>query len=384
MKIVNALNKGRPPHEDVRLFSVGRDNLLRYFDQKLQEIKEYALSDVKFISADWGHGKTHFLDLVRQLAFEHNFVVSMVQLHSKLAPFDKLEIVVQNIMRNLATAEVRRNGLEHLLNQWADSVRGKTSSQTFHAIAALAFPDMRLKLVQYAEYRNHPAGIQYERCLQMLKWFRGEETPAKRFKDVKEYLNAFVWLIRYLGYSGLVVMLDEAEAITSLSRIQRRDLANENIRQIIDNDQDTEGFYFVFASTPTFLSGEDERGARSYEALWRRISDPFRGLTQDSLHKVIVDLPPLSEEQFFKLASSIKRIYEVAKDRALPEVEDGHLRLLAHYVQNRTDRRVGTLVRSVVSILDAVAEQEGFDFLGNYEFMVETVLRQEERARAED
>jgi len=177
------------------------------------------------------------------------------------------------------------------------------------------------------------------------------------------------------------VMLDEAEAITSLSRISRRDLANENIRQIIDNDSNTEGFYFIFASTPTFLSGEDERGAQSYPALWRRISDPLPNFRIDSPEKVIVELPKLTAEEFFQISQKIKKIYEKSIRKEFKNVTDNDLRALAEYVRRRTDQRVGTMVRSTVAILDE-AKSPNFDFSTSFEFLVEKAMEKESEERA--
>jgi len=381
-RIISAMRKGTPPEEGVDLYSVGRKELLSYFDNKLIEIKNYGVSDVKFVSADWGHGKSHFLDLLRDLALKHNFVVSKVELHSREVPFDQLPIVIQRIMANIATPKERKNGLEALLNDWSIRNKSKSNQEIFESLKDIGiYPDMRMKLVEYQRHYNSVTGPEYQQCLQVLKWFKGEETKSKTFKDVREYLHNLVLFVRSLGYSGFVVMLDEAEAITSLSRISRRDLANENIRQIIDNDQDTQGFYFVFASTPTFLSGEDERGAQSYPALWRRISDPLQGLRQDSLHKVIMDLPKLTKEEFFKLSKNIKAIYEVAIGQNLTMVNDKHLQSLAHYVQTRTDQRVGTMVRSTVAILDEATSPD-FDFLGRFELIVEKAMELEAVDRA--
>lgn len=377
-KIITALRKGTPPEDYVEYFSIGRGPLLEYFDKKLAEIRDFNLSDVKFVSADWGHGKTHFLDLIRQLAHKHNFVAAMVQLDSRSdTSFDKLDVVVQNMMRSICTSEHKENGLEYILEDWAEKQEGKTQHQILRELRPLPFPDMRMRLADYARCFS---AQQYGQRIQMLKWFRGEETPSKTFKDVKEFLHGFTCFVRSIGYSGFVVMLDEAEAITTLSRIQKRDLANENIRQIIDNDRDSEGFYLVFASTPTFLSGEDHRGASSYPALWRRIRD-LSGVRQRSLEKVIVELPPLSEQEFFELALRIKSIFEIAEDERLPQLGDDYLRLLAHYVQTRTDQRVGTLVRSTVALLQEACQEE-FDFLRNYELIVEDTLGVESRDRA--
>ena len=381
-RIISTLRKGTPPEEGVDLYSVGREDLISYFERKLTEIKDYGVSDVKLVSADWGHGKSHFLDLLRNVALAQGFVVSNVALHSKEAPFDQLPIVMQRIMANVATPKERSNGLESLLNDWSVSNKTWSEQDVFESLKNIGIdPDMRIKLVNYRRHYNHP-GHEYQQCLEVLKWFEGKETKSKTFKSVHDYLHSLVLFIRSLGYGGFLVMLDEAEAITSLSRISRRDLANENIRQIIDNDQDTQGFYFVLASTPTFLSGEDERGAHTYPALWRRVSDALPGIRQDSLDKVIVDLPKLTEEQFVELARRIRPIYEASIGRRLTLVTDRHIRDLAHYVHTRTDQRVGTMVRSTVAVFDE-ATSAGFDFQKRFELIVENSMEQESRDRAQ-
>ncbi len=381
-RIITALRKGTPPEEGIDLYSVGREDLLKYFSKKLDEIRNYDAADVKLVQADWGQGKSHFLALLRNLALQKNFVSSEVQLHSKEAPFDQLAVVIQRMIANMMTPQARENGLERLLQQWAEVNKGKSEQEIFTGLRALPLPDMRLKLVEYFRAYNQQSGPAYQQCLQTLRWFRGEETKSRTFINVKEYLHALTNFIRSLGYSGLIVLMDEAEAITSLSRIARRDLANENIRQIIDNDRDTKGFYFILASTPTFLSGEFERGAQSYPALWRRISNPLATFQTSSLENVIVDLPRLTEKKFFELARKIKHIYEAAAGRNIRTVTNERLETLAKYVQQRTDQRVGTMVRSVVAVLDS-ATTKGFDFAANFELIVEGVMHQEEVDRAE-
>lgn len=381
--IINDLRRGVPPMEHVCLFSIGREHLLDYFAQTLDEVAKFDEQGVKFIQADYGQGKTHFLNMLAQLALERNFVVSTVTLDRETAPFNKLERVVPRIMQGLGTQQSRRNALGSLLQEWAKSVHGLRRNAVLYQIDQedgldLLFPDFRLKLADYAGAYNQPNGPAYDACLQIERWFRGEETRSKTFKSIPAFLAAFVQFVRYLGYSGLVVMLDEAESITVLSRITNRDQANENLRQIIDN-QDLESFYFVFASTPSFLGGEDDRGAQTYPALWRRISDPLGQIEQHALDKVIVELPSLTVEEFSQLAWRIKAIYGIAYKGAASVVEDQHLEWLAQYVEERTDRSVRTLVRSAVMLLDEARKAENLDVLATYELVVEQIIADEER-----
>lgn len=384
--VVNRLREGVPALEDVSLFTIGREDLLNYFDRAMQEIADFDQQGVKFIQADYGHGKTHFLDMLAQLALSRNFVVSIVTLDREQVPFNKLERVVPLIMGRIMTPSGRQNALGRILQEWAKKVRGLDVNTILRQIdegedLQLLFPDFRLRLVDYARAYNRQGGPGFEECLQIEKWFRGEETKSKTFKSVPAFLAAFVQFIRHLGYSGFVVMLDEAESITLLSRITNRDQANENLRQIIDN-QDLMGFYFVFASTPSFLSGQDDRGAQTYPALWRRISDPLGQIGQRALDKIIIELPALSTEEFSQLAHRIRTLYGVAFGREMPSVTDEHLQRLAEYVKLRTDKSVRTLVRSAVMLFDESRRDEDLDILANYELIVERVIQEEERRLA--
>lgn len=386
LTVINRLREGVPPAEDVFLFSIGREDHLRYFERKLDEIAQSHQQGVKFIQADYGHGKTHFLDMLAEVALNRDYVVSIVTLDRDKAPFNKLERVVPLVMDGIMTLSARQGGLSRILRQWAEKVKHLDSNTILRQIdedegLQLLFPDFQLKLVEYARFHNRPGGPFFEECLKTERWFRGEETKSKTFKNVEDYLAAFVQFVRHLDYSGFVVMMDEAESITLLSRITNRNQANENLRQIIDN-QKLEGFYFLFASTPSFLSGEDDRGAKSYAALWRRISDPLGQIAQTSLDKAIVELPALSVEEFSQLALRVKEIYQIGYDQQMPHVKSEHLTALAGYVKQRTDRSVRTLVRSTVSLLDHARENESLDTLGNYELIVERILQDEERKRA--
>lgn len=383
VRVIAALRKGTPPDEGAGLYSVGRDELLSYFDKKLLEVKKHGVSDIKFVSADWGHGKSHFLDLLRDLALKHNFVVAEVELRSGEVSFDQLLPVVERMMGSVTTRRVKTNGLQAILDEWSKLNASKTKPELYESLQdAGIFSDMRLKLVEYASSYNCPGGPEYEKCLQIMKWFEGKETKSKTFHNVSEYIRSFVLLVRLLGYSGLVILLDEAEAIVSLSRIGNRDQANENVRQIIDNDNAVRNFYLVFASTPSFLSGEDDRGAQSYFALWRRISDPMQEFVLNSLEKVIVDLPELSQEQFTEIALRIRSIYGKATGKLLSAITDEHLGLLAQYVKTQRDKSVGTMVRSTVAVLDACTGLE-FNFRERFELIVEKAMQQESRDRAE-
>lgn len=387
--IVAALKKGKPPHEYVGTFHVGYTPLLDYFRSKLDEVRDLGVSDVKFVNADFGRGKSHFLDLVRLLAFERGFVVSRVELHQREVPFDKLEIVIQRIIMNVSTAEFRSNGFEKLLRKWAREQRGKSENELYAVLEDVPMPQLRTYLVEFARAANvdPPAP---RRIIELLRWFRGEETPSKRFNSVQEYLHSLTQFFRLIGYSGFVIMLDEAEAISSLTRGNRGSIANENIRQIIDNDQDSQGFYFVFASTPTFFAappgGQVRRGdpisVYSYPALRRRVENVLSLMDPRSPDSVIVELPDLSDTDFLELAKKIRDLVVLGSGDASIPVADRELTMLTRYVRSN-DLRVATLVRSVVAVCER-ARRPGFVFRQTYEMIVEQERQQVNRQESEE
>jgi len=390
--IISCLANGVPAEEEVMLFNVGREPYIEYFEKKFQEIKDSAISDVKFINADFGEGKSHFLDLIRQIALRLNFVVSKVDLDSRSVPFDKFELVYQQMMRKLAT-DKSRDGLEKILQSWAPTNLNKSENEIFLSLQEIPinYPDLRIALVQYAiNYNNNS----YFRCIELIGWFYGDKINATFRREyhinnsigptnVSDILHDLISFFRYLGYSGFVVMLDESEAITSLSRISKRDLANENIRRIIDNDRRTKGFYFIFASTPSFLSGDYEKGAQTYDALWRRIRPPFPGFKTASLDSVIIELPELTEEELCDLGLKLKEIFEITEGKPIPQIGQIHMQALANYIKTRAGGRVATFVRSAVTILqESVTKGDKFEFNDSYEFIIGKMIREEDKRKA--
>lgn len=376
LKILNDLKLGKPPHEHVRIIHVGYEALLEHLRDKLDELREYGTSDVKFINADYGKGKSHFLDLIRLLAFERGFVVSRVELNKTDVPFDKLEIVIKRIIANASTSDFRNNGFEKILRKWARDNRGKSQSAIFEQLEDLEMPDLRVNLVNFLKAHNANPPDEYGMA-EKLKWFRGELPKSKMIPNVQQYLHCLTQFFRLIGYSGFVIMLDEAEAISSLTRGSRGETANENIRQIIDNTDGTERFYFVFASTPTFFEAPpggivrpgDPVSIYSYPALRRRVENILDLMDPTSPESVIVEIPELSEEDFLNLAFKIRNVFFVAFPRDGTPITDEEMGALVRYIRNN-DPRVATLVRSVYAVCER-ARRPGFSFARDFEVIVE-------------
>jgi hypothetical protein len=386
--IINSLRRGVPPRGHAHQLTVGRDREIAYFERKFDEIADVGLSDVKFISAEIGGGKSHFLDVLQSLAKDRNFVVSKVDLDSQSTRFDHFEEVYRKLVGNMATRAYAQNGLTAILEAWGSKYVGATDTWIFAELRQIPEmpPQLRSALLEYGKAVSANEEV-IETLTDLIAWISGEKVTAAQRKrlnvttpvgrtNATEMLRGLMGLFRAEGYAGFAVLLDEAEAITSLTRVQDRNAANENIRAVIDGADKNDGFYFVFATTPSFLDPAAIKGAATYQALWRRISDPLSGRGR-SLDRVIVELPALSGDEYADLAVRIKEIAEVGKGKP-SSVTDAQMRMLADYAQRQPSGRVSTLVRAAAQLLAQSYEDPDFDFDTEYIFALEEATDDQE------
>ena len=95
--ILTSLASGTVPIKYSHLYNVGRD---RQVETVLDEIIE-GKSKLRFVSGDYGTGKTHFLSTIRHKAIENQFIPSHVILSPRETPIYNLQTVYTRILKNL-------------------------------------------------------------------------------------------------------------------------------------------------------------------------------------------------------------------------------------------------------------------------------------------
>jgi hypothetical protein len=100
-KIIRQLGAGTTPLEGVRHLNVGRERYFVEIERLLGDLTVGEGSDVHFLNADIGHGKTHFIGMINALALDRNWVTSYVKL-SKAdgVRLDKFEQLYAAILRH--------------------------------------------------------------------------------------------------------------------------------------------------------------------------------------------------------------------------------------------------------------------------------------------
>jgi len=365
-RVITSLRVGTVPVQQLRLFTVGRQDLLDSLKEDLEFISAGG-SKVRLLAASYGGGKTHLLTLLREEALESGLLVSYVELHSREAPFDKFEIIYSILMQSLRSA-ASIAGAEEVLDRWTRANRLYNVKDLETELAKVtSFPDLRNAIKTYVAYSEGGSELHMEYRSAALSWLYGSRLPpgvARKvgvrgpitIANVSEVLRSFLRLARAAGFGGVVLLLDEAEAVTSLERSQRRNDANQNLRKLLDNAENNEGLFVVFATTPRFIEDPD-RGAMSYPALWDRIRPPFRQLAVvGDTRGTVVHIEPLAAEHLAELAARASAAY--AKAYAWGggiHISDAAVaKYVSKFLSSGDPNSVRAFIRGWVTILDSV------------------------------
>lgn len=343
LSIIEALRTGTVPLDNITAYSVGREDLLMQVRRDLQGVAN-GNSMVRFINADYGQGKTHLLRLLQEIAYVDDFTVSTVTLSQSECPLYKFGQVYNKIMWGIRTKNQRkRPALENILDRWLKAMRLWQRREVERIVARLPH-DMTNALVAYYEADN-PISPRKEDQLAILKWLSGESgiylgDIRRRYgihskvdeETALDMLGLMATLFRHLGYQGICILFDEAEAIDSMSQSLYREQAYTNLRMVVQRAKEVIHCYFVYATTPSFFD--------SYR---------FVGLSDWIAEQDILQLAPFSPDELQTLAQRVLFIYQLAVNWSPQDRLGQQLRRLA---KAGSAQRIGDFVRVLVAFLD--------------------------------
>ena len=336
--VIEDLRKGSVPIDYVPSFTVGRQRWLTFVEEDLDHYIAEGGAKVRFINGDYGDGKTHFMSVVRHLALQKGFAVSFVVL-TREVPIHKFEVVYQTIVRQLR-GTFEGTGIRGLVDTWADSLAPDLTNQDGSSfqerLTALseelrALPGMDLNFANaLVGLVNHRFGLvgegeAAEERLQarevLYQWFEGSRVAKRELKpfqifetlsktNSKRLLGSLIAFLRYRGYQGLILLMDELETVIAQSA-SIRNAAYENVRLLIDNTEHAQYLHIFFSIIPDVILSE--KGFKSYDALWSRVRSIGEG-KRLNYRSVLIDLhrTPLKTEELIALGQTLRRIHETA------------------------------------------------------------------------
>lgn len=330
--IINALKNGVVPDCDLDLLCVGRSREIKEFSRCFELVSEGS-GTVKFLNGEYGSGKSFFMNVIKQNAVKNNFIVSGIQVDRGFR-FNNLEHLYYHVMHNLTLNITGESvtSFESIFDIWIsklqnDPDRGRAALEINAVVSSLNKYNMSFAraFLSYIKAR-----INKDRVLSdtVASWLTGEKNLPANLKakfDVVgsidqlnsiDFLKAFIKLITLLGYSGLIILVDELELIMN-ERVDIRRVSYENLRDIVDicSSGELGGCMFVFAATNDFFI-DPEKGISTYEALSQRLGDAI-DKSNSVMHDVrqpIMRLQKLKVEDLQELTDRVIEIYKVLYD----------------------------------------------------------------------
>ena len=93
---------------------------LAEFERLLDKVDKDERAIVKFVNGEFGAGKSFFLKVIEEMAYEKNFVVSWITLSNDV-PFNKIDVVYKNIAKNLKCKT--GTSLDHIIDRWITGLK---------------------------------------------------------------------------------------------------------------------------------------------------------------------------------------------------------------------------------------------------------------------
>lgn len=351
--LISGLSRGSAPLDAVEWFHVEVGDRCRWLEDIQRDLDGYIReggSKVRFLKGFFGDGKTHFLSMVRKMARDRGYLVSYV--NAEEAPLHKFEKVYGQIVERLEKADCSEQTLRRLLDGWVEERHRALSTEEVEEEAigrrigteirefatglVGASQNFRSALFRYWENAAlMPDDRPWEEENELiLRWFSGETVSLAVMRKLgvysridkntsKEAFRSMAALVRALGASGLVILIDELELITFQNR-RVQDAAYSTLRQLIDSADgggDThppEGIFVLGAATPEMF---EEEGFKKYPALWDRVAP---GLTGSLLRTLGLDEKPWINPSAVVIDLDLARLDQLALGEIARKVREAH------------------------------------------------------------
>ncbi len=239
-RTLEALRMGIVPVEDVKDLTIGLETEQVSLNRALARSQEEG-GDVMAIIADYGFGKSHFIELAAQIALDKNFIVAIASLDLVETPPGKAREIYKALVHSIRYPDTDEQGLAPLLRK---AVGNPAIFQQFVERKPIEDCPLSAALLALSDCSSQTA---YD---DIISWISGAmnnpSTDAKTClkKPPKLYLNgevarqytyllsAISVLATMLGYSGLAVLIDESEHY-SLLRAAQRDKTDSFFKSMI-------------------------------------------------------------------------------------------------------------------------------------------------------
>jgi hypothetical protein len=203
--IIEALRLGGVSHDQVGLFTYGREKEINYVNEWLASKNGSML-----INGDYGVGKTHLLEIISLNAIEKGWAVARIEIDPDEAPLNKPKKIYQHFINSFS---YRQNGRDLDFQDFIESIaESKKSSQIRKLIN---HPYLGKILIHWKDEEDKSW---------LLDWIKGDGSKPADFPqmpDTQTAANVYCNILSGLGWSaknilglrGIIILFDEAECV---------------------------------------------------------------------------------------------------------------------------------------------------------------------------
>ncbi len=393
-RIIEQLRYGVPPPEHVREFTVGREEELHQLQRSLNSPTGDKGSAL-LVKANYGAGKSHLLQVIRETALDAGYAVSLVVVNSQEGVrFNRMDTIFGAVCREMEVDHSGRRGIGSLFNAFANTAGARLPDSLRHIRERISSrgrwdhsdylraPGIYVALRAWVVGRDGPTQELIEDWLVNPQNYRGQrrhlytnlvEGLRSRFRDPRpewvfyaEEVFLFhtgghrqAWdaladldlIAKAAGLRGLVLLFDEFEdVIQNLNRRNLQEQAFLNLFRFFAGDRYPGMSYF--AVTPDFVR-------KCKRELQRRGVYDFDYRQFDRLPSF--EMEPIRRDQFLALAKKIRSVHGVAyqwdADKRLTDKDLS--RLVNELWAVSSPERVRRAIQGVVKGLDDCLERSG-------------------------
>ena len=402
--LLSSLAAGVVPRSGAPYIAIGRKEEINSLLDNLDDTAEGG-SFCRFLIGRYGSGKSFLIQLIRGYALDRGFLCA----DADLSPERRLTggsgagiATYRELMINIASKVSPEGGaLGTVLSRYFTKMKTELVADGVLPEDAMFESELKKRIyLTLSELEGDVGGFDFAKVLgeyyiatlsdeaekktACLRWIRGEfanKTEAIsalgfRVSTVIDddnwynFIKLFASLSVKLGYSGLVVFIDEC---VNLYKIPNRISREANYEKLLAIFNDTlqgkaRNLGVVFGGTPQFLE-DTRRGLFSYDALKSRLADSkYSELGYQNLSSPVIRLRRLSDNELLALVKRLTKLYGQREGLGAPMLSDNQIEAFLGKALSRagaeemvTPREI---IRDYLTLLNILRDNKGASFEG--------------------
>ena len=369
--LLSSLSAGVVPRSGAPYIAIGRQEEIGTLLDNLDAVADGG-AVTRFLIGRYGSGKSFLIQLIRGYALDRGFICA----DADLSPERRLTggngagvATYRELMINIASkSSPDGSALPSILSRHLTMLQTEIISEGILPESDKFEPEIKKRIyLMLAELEGDVGGFDFARVLgeyymasirddverksAALRWLRGEfatKTEASSMLGFRvstvidddnwyNYIKLFASLSVKLGYSGLILFIDEC---VNLYKIPNRISRESNYEKILTIFNDTlqgkaNNLGVIFGGTPQFLE-DTRRGLFSYDALKSRLADSrYSELGYQNLSSPVIRLRRLSDNELLALVKRLTKLYMQKEGSETPPVTDTEIEVFMNLALSR-------------------------------------------------